>query len=145
MLSASSSSSFSTFFISSSMWAITALSRFSFSITLSSRSNSFIAYHLCCSSGILCTAASSMWAIVCSTGPENVCIGTVLPFLAASTAASAASFIPVPLRAEISTTLHPSSLESSSMFILSPFFFTISIILMAITTGMPSSVSCVVR
>ena len=43
------------------------------------------------------------------------------------------------------TTLHPSSLESSSMFILSPFFFTISIILMAITTGMPSSVSCVVR
>ena len=72
-------------------------------------------------------------------------MGTVLLFFAASIAASAASITPVPFSADISTILQPNCLESSAVFILSPFFFTISIMLMAITTGIPSSVSCVVR
>ena len=72
-------------------------------------------------------------------------MGTVLPFVAASMAAWAASWMPVPLRAEISTMGQPSCRESSFVLILSPFFRTTSIILMAITTGMPSSVSWVVR
>ena len=83
--------------------------------------------------------------MACSTGPEKVCMGTVLPPLAASTAASAASMTPVPFRAEISTIRQPSCRDSSGTLIWSPFFFTISIMLMAMTTGMPSSVSCVVK
>ena len=145
MDSASSSISSSTALISLSIWSSTALSGFSCSSTLSSRSNSLMEYHLCCSSGILCTAASSICAKACSTVPEKVCIGTVLPFFAASIAASAASIMPVPFSAEISTTLQPSAFESPSVLILSPFFLTTSIMLMATTTGIPSSVSCVVR
>ena len=145
MDSASSSSSSSTAFISVSMCSRTDLSSFICSSTLSSRSKILIAYQRCCSSGRLCTAASSIWASACSTVPEKVCIGTVLPFCAASIAASAASIMPVPFKAEISTTLQPSSRESSSVLILSPFFFTTSIMLMATTTGIPSSVNCVVR
>ena len=47
--------------------------------------------------------------------------------------------------AEISMILQPSSRLSSAMLILSPFLRTMSIMLMAMTTGMPSSVSWVVR
>ena len=86
-----------------------------------------------------------MWAIACSTQPEKVCIGIVFVFFAASIAASAASMIPVPFSAEISTTLQPSWRPSSAVSILSPFLRTMSIMLMATTTGMPSSVSWVVR
>ena len=52
---------------------------FSCSSTLSSRSNTLMAYQRCCSSGMSCTTASSMWARACSTGPEKVCCGTVFP------------------------------------------------------------------
>ena len=72
-------------------------------------------------------------------------MGTVFPFLAASIAASAAAITPSPFRAEISMTLQPSAWDSSSILILSPFLRTMSIMLMAMTTGMPSSVSWVVR
>ena len=143
--SASSSSSFSAALMSASMCSIVAGSMVRPESTLSSRSKILMAYQRCCSSGILCTAASSIWAMACSTGPENVCWGTVLPFFAASIAASAASIMPVPLRAEISIILQPSWRESSSTLILSPLFFTTSIMLMAMTTGIPSSVSWVVR
>ena len=145
MDSASSSISASTAFMSLSMCSITEASSLRLLITLSSRSNIFMAYQRCCSCGMSCTAASSICASACSTGPEKVCMGTVLLFFAASIAASAASITPVPFSADISTILQPSCLESSAVFILSPFFFTISIMLMAITTGIPSSVSCVVR
>ena len=145
MDSASSSISFSAALMSSSICAITSASMCRLSRTLSSLSKILIAYHLCCSSGMLCTAASSMCASACSTTPAKVCIGIVLLFFAASIAASAASMTPLPFNAEISTILQPSCLESSSVLILSPFFLTISIMLIAITTGMPSSVSCVVR
>ena len=70
---------------------------------------------------------------------------TVLELTAASTAASAASMTPVPFRAEISTTWQTSSRDSSPVLIWSPFLRTTSIMLMAMTTGMPSSVSWVVR
>ena len=113
--------------------------------TLSSRSKILMAYQRCCSSGKVCTVASSICASACSTVPEKVCIGTVLPHFAASIAASAACVIPVPFNAEISTTLQPSARESSSILILSPFFVTTSIILIATTTGIPSSVSWVVK
>ena len=43
------------------------------------------------------------------------------------------------------TTLQPSWRESSAVLMISPFFLTTSIIFIATTTGMPSSVSWVVR
>ena len=145
MDSASSSISVSAALMSFSMCAMTFAGMLSFSRTFSSRSKILIAYHLCCSSGSPWTAASSICAIACSTAPEKVCIGIVFEFSAASIAASAASIVPFPFNAEISITLQPSWRESSSVFILSPFFSTISIMFTAITTGIPSSVSCVVR
>ena len=145
MLSASSSSSFSAALISVSMWVMVSAGMLSLASTLSSRSKILMAYQRCCSSGMLWTAASSMWAMACSTGPEKVCMGTVLALLAAVMAASAASITPVPFRAEISTIWQPSWRDSSGTLIWSPFFLTISIMLMAMTTGIPSSVNCVVR
>ena len=145
ILSASSSHSFSAAWISASICSKTPFSIPICSRTLSSRSKILIAYQRCCSSGIWCTAASSMWASACSTAPEKVCIGIVLPPFAALTAVSAASTTPVPFNAEISTTGHPSSLDNSLIWILSPFFSTISIMLTATTTGIPSSVNCVVK
>ena len=144
--SESSSISFSTAAMSFSICAFVTPSIPSCSMTLSSRSKSLIAYHLCCSSGIEWTQASSICASACSTLPEKVCIGTVFSLeFAASIAACAASLTPLPLRADISTTLQPSCFASSLVFILSPFFSTTSIILTATATGMPSSTSCVVR
>ena len=145
MDSASSSISSSAALMSASIWERTDSPSFNCSKTLSSRSNSLMAYHRCCSSGSPCTAASSIWARACSTVPEKVCMGTVFSFFAASIAASAASMIPFPFRAEISITLHPRALDNSSVLILSPFFSTTSIMLMATTTGIPSSVSWVVK
>ena len=145
MDSASSSISVSAALMSFSMCAMTSAGMLSFSRTFSSRSKILIAYHLCCSSARSWIAASSMCAIACSTTPENVCIGIVFAFSAASIAASAASMMPLFFKAEISTTLQPSWRESSAILILSPFFSTMSIMLIAITTGIPSSVSCVVR
>ena len=53
--------------------------------------------------------------------------------------------IPVPFRAEIVTTSQPSFFFSLSICIVSPFFSTISIMLTAMMTGIPSSRICVVR
>ena len=64
---------------------------------------------------------------------------------AALIASSAASIMPVPLRAEIATALQPICFVSISRSILSPFLLMISIMFTAITTGIPNSVSCVVR
>ena len=145
MLSASSSNSASAAWMSSSMWSNTLFGRFMRLLAFSSRSKSLMAYQRCCSGGMLCMAASSMWAMACSTAPEKVCMGTVLLVFAAVMAASAASMTPAPFRAEISTTVQPRARESSWVLILSPFFRTTSIMLMATTTGIPSSVSWVVK
>ena len=53
--------------------------------------------------------------------------------------ASIASFMPSFFKADIATTLQPSSFESFSKSILSPFFFTMSIILIATKVGKPIS------
>ena len=146
MLSASSSISFSAASMSCSMCFLVASGMFSCSRTLSSRSKILIAYHLCCASGRSCRQASSICAMACSTQPQNLCWGTMGILLSAACMASfAASSMPVPFSAEISTTLQPSSFASWSMRIWSPFFRTMSIMLIATTTGMPSSTSCVVR
>ena len=58
---------------------------------------------------------------------------------------SNSSFRPVPFRAETSSTGQPSSLDIFTASILSPFFFTTSIMFRAMTTGMPISMTWVVR
>ena len=58
---------------------------------------------------------------------------------AALIAICATSSTPSSFNAEISTTGHDSCLDNSSLLILSPNFLTTSIILRAITIGMPSS------
>ncbi len=63
----------------------------------------------------------------------------------ASSAVWAASVTPVPLSADISTTGQPSAFDRLADFSSEPFFCTTSIIFTATTTGMPSSISCVVR
>ena len=89
---------------------------------------------------------SSMCAIACSTDPVNTCgRSPFTPSCAALTADSAASFVPSPLSAEISTTGQPSFFESFSASILSPDLRTASIMFTATTVGIPSSSSCVVR
>ena len=146
MDSASSSSSVSAALMSFSMCSIVSFGILIISSTFSSRSNILIAYQRCCASGRSWSAASSMCAIACSTTPLNVCCGTIFSFASAALIAfSAASVIPVPFSADISQTSQPSSFESWSVLILSPFFFTTSIMLTAATTGIPSSTSCVVR
>ena len=110
-------------------------------MTLSSRSKILMAYQSCSFSGRSWRQASSIWASACSTGPENSWRGMGDAAFAASMAASAASEIPVPFSAEMDKTGQPSFLERAFLSILSPFFSTTSIILMAMTTGIPSSKS----
>ena len=80
-----------------------------------------------------------MWASACSTEPVNTCGHSSIFSLAFSIQASAASKTLSPLRADIVTTLHLSSFSNLSTSILSPFFSTISIMLIATTVGMPTS------
>lgn len=63
----------------------------------------------------------------------------------ASRHSSMAFLRPSPLMADTSTTGTPNFAESLGMLMLSPRFLTTSIMLMAMTTGMPSSASWVVR
>ena len=74
------------------------------------------------------------------------CLGiTVFELRAASAAARAASLTPVPFKADVSIILQPSASLSFSVSILSPDFFSTSIIFSAMTTGLPSSRICVVK
>ena len=113
---------------------------------LSSRSNSLIAKNLFCSSGTSLPSLSSMDSSTFSTLVLNLCTLAAVPTFAATTAASAAFWIPVPFNAEISTTAaQPIFSFNLSRLILSPLLLTRSIIFTAITTGIPSSISCVDR
>ena len=144
--SASSSSSFSQSFTCSSMCASVSASSESFARTFSSRSKILIAYQRICAFGTSFSIDSSMCASACSTLPVKTCGASPgLCARAASTAASAASRMPSPLSAEISTTLQPSSCASLRRSIRSPFLRTTSIMFTATTTGMPSETSWVVR
>ena len=116
------------------------------SAILLSRSNSLIAKNLFCSAGISANSLSSTALIVSSTSFANSCTIPAL-FLpcANATAFSAAFLIPVPFNAEISTTSQPNLFPSLSICIWSPLFSTKSIMLTAMTTGIPSSMICVDR
>jgi len=146
MLSESSSISFSQSLICISICLIRDLSKARSSMIFSSRSNNFIAYHLRFSLFTYGDIDSSICAIACSTLPLNTCGGSlVLLFLAASMACSARYIPPLPFIALIGTILHPSCSLSSTVSIMSPFLRTKSIMLSAITTGILSSSTCVVR
>ena len=87
-----------------------------------------------------------MWAIACSTEPENPWGDSpFLPDLASSTAFCATSMSPFFSNAEMPTTSQLSAFAIFAKSIVSPFLFTTSIMLTAITIGIPSSASCVER
>ena len=116
------------------------------SLILSSFSRSLIAKNLFWASGISMPSMVPTAVIASSTLLSNSCTGVTSFFLSARLIAfSAAFWIPVPFSADISTTSHPNSLLSLSVCILSPAFSTRSIMLTAITTGIPSSMICVDR
>ena len=113
---------------------------------LSSFSRSLIAKNLLCSSAISDPSLPSTAVITSSTSFAKLWTWGVSCFCCASaTAFSAAFSIPVPFRAEIGTTSQPSFFPSLSICTLSPLLSTISIILTAMTTGIPSSMICVER
>ena len=142
ILSVSSSISFSILLIS----ADTSGTFFTSSAIFSSFSRSLTAKNRFCSSGISSVSLPSMDSSTFSTSAANRCVlcGGA-PLSASAAARSAACKTPSPFRAEISTTSQPSFSLSFTVSILSPLFATISIILTAITTGIPSSNSCVDR
>ncbi len=113
--------------------------------TLSSLSNSLTAYQRRCASGMSARARASIFVRAASTSEEKVCAFGIMFAFATLMAASAASMTAVPFSAEISTTGTLRSLASFRMSILSPFFSTMSIMLMATTVGIPSSRTWVVR
>ena len=116
------------------------------SITLGSLSKILIAYQRSSSSGTMPLMSALILAIVSSTVSAKFPSAlTSLCSSAALIASSAASVCPSPLRALISITGQPMLLLSASTSIVSPFLRTRSIILTAITTGIPSSSSCVVK
>ena len=142
ILSVSSSNSFS----NASIWLFTFGTSFKFSEILSSFSNNLIAKNLFCASGTSDDKRASVSSMIVSTFSLNLCAILFSCLLSASlTALSASSFIPFPFKADISTTSQPNFSLSLSIWILSPFFSTISIILTAIITGIPSSIICVER
>ena len=145
ILSVSSSSSSSTALFISEISLRTPDERFNFSATFSSFSKSLMANQRFCDSSTDWSAMLSISSSARSTFASNECFGAAFFVPASLTASFAASTIPSLLRAEISTTLQPVSSASLLMFIWSPFLRTISIIFTAIKTGIPSSVSCVVR
>ena len=145
ILSVSSSSSSSTFLLISAISLRTLSERFNFSATFSSFSKSLIANQRFCDSSTEPSAMLSISLRASSTLASKECLGAATFLPASLTACSAASTIPSPLSAEISTTSQPVSSASFLIFIWSPFLRTTSIMFTAIKTGIPSSVSCVVR
>ncbi len=108
----------------------TVILSFSTSLTAEKRLSSFPSRALAASAMTL-SMSPSKW-----TG-----LGTVfLP--AASSMEAMRSSTPLPVVAEMGTTLHPSSLESLSTSILSPCLSIMSIMLRAMTVGSPMSRIC---
>ena len=141
----SSSFSFSHSSISFSIWFFISSEICRSSYTLSSLSKSLMAYHRCWLSGRWWTVISSICAKACSTEPEYLCSFIGRFFLAVSAASLAASRVLSSFKAEIVVTGTPSFSLNISVLILSPFFLTTSIILIAITKGIPTSSSCDVK
>ncbi len=146
MLSPSSSNACSHPLIAASRRSCTSVLNRKPSRTLLSRSNSLTAYHRAASAGTAPAMIPVISERACSTCFPKVCCGLVPPFACAiCTARSAACREPSPLIAEVSITSQPSISESFWVSIRSPFLRTISIMFSAITTGIPISVSWVVR
>ena len=142
MLSVSSSKASS----SSLICADTSGTLFIITPILSSLSRSLMAKKRFCPSGTLPPSFSSTALMAASTFRANSCMGAAAAFLlAAVTTFFTTASSPVPFRAEISVSSHPSLLASLSVCILSPAFSTTSIMFTAMTTGMPSSVIWVDR
>ena len=140
ILSVSSSKSSSSFLISdeqSGAFFICSMILLSFSMSLIAKNlflfSSISSFALTLSIAAS-TVSSKLWTLAFA----------VFDF-AAAIAFSLTSSIPVPLRAEISTTSHPRASFRFLILMESPFFFTRSIMLTAMTTGIPSSISCVER
>ena len=135
MLSASSSIASSNALIS-----LSALGSFgSNSPIFLSCSKTLMAKKRLCSAGTDKSSFRSTSAIAFSSSSPNLCTGAWAFFRARATAFSAAFSIPVPFKAEISTASQPKAFPSFSIWILSPFFSTKSIMFTAITRGIPSS------
>ena len=142
ILSASSSKASS----SSFLCADTSGTLFSFALILLSFSSSLMAKKRRWHAGTLLSSFAATACTACSASLENLCTKTEPScFCASSTAFCAAFWIPVPFNAEISSTSQPRFCPSLSVCIFSPDFSRISAIFTAISTGMPSSKSCVDR
>ncbi len=112
----------------------------------SSLSKILMAYHLSSLCWTISEIDSSICATACSTLPINTCNGSFVSFDNAAAMALSIKFsIPSPFNALISTTTHPKALLIFFKSISSFCFLTTSIIFKATTTGIPSSVSCVVK
>ena len=144
--SVSSSRFFSSSAAIDSIFKATCSCRLSDLRTAESRSSSLIAYQRRRTGFISDGRSSDTAETASSTSAEkHGRTANDSPFSASRQAFSHALSIPFPLRADVSTTLQPKREESLSTSILSPFLFTTSIIFSAMTTGFPSSISCVVR
>ena len=116
------------------------------STTLLSFSRTLIAYHLFSASGMLDGSSASIALTLSSTLPSKIALTVPAAWLFATLIASAiTSFRPVFFSAEVSMIGQPSFLDSAFTSMLMPFFFRRSHIFKAITTGIPVSISCVVR
>ena len=141
ILSASSSISFSALpIISATSGACLSISRI-----FSSPSNNLTAKNRFCASGTPVSLPSISLKIPSTSGANSGDFGTALLSCAIFTAFSAASLTPSPLSAEIAITSQPRLFSNCPMSIRSPDLSTASIIFTAITTGTPSSISCVLR
>ena len=146
MLSLSSSNCFSQPAMICSRCSFVSAANEKRSIAFSSRSNSLTLYQRRLSAGTTSLIRDAISERACSTRWSNVCCGVVFtPDRAILTAQSASAFKPSPLTADVSIISQPSCSESFFVSMRSPFFLTISIMFNAISTGMPISVSCVVR
>ena len=144
MLSLSSSSCSSHMVTISSKRCFSCSVKFRAAIILASRSKIFTAKKRSLGPAILLPASFLMAFKAASTSSEKRRYLGALP-LAAAIAASAAFLVPSPRRAEVSTMVQPSSFVKRSISKWSPFLRTISIIFMAIATGIPISKTWVVR
>ena len=146
MDSASSSSSVSSASRMAPIVFLSASVSLSCSIVRSSPSSALMANQRAVAGATFEPRTSMIFASAVSISSEKrICGAAGTPFLPSSIAVFTSSSMPRPLSAEVGTIGHPSSRESLSTSILSPFFSTRSIMLRAMTTGRPSSRICVVK
>ena len=113
-------------------------------MTFWSFSRTFTAYHLLL--GALTVRRSATLDTAASTSSLKISFGSGTSLLCATfTASSMSSPSPVFFSAEVSTTGQPRTIDSLFESIFRPLFPIRSDMLSAMTTGIPVSMSCVVR